>query len=52
MKILVLGYHMNYDLEYFTYHNAEALGHEVRFYGYSKRLGRLQNPFRMAITRS
>jgi len=32
--------------------NLGKLGHEVRFYGYRERLGRLANPVRMAITRS
>ena len=43
---------MNYNLEHYVYMNLNKLGHEVRFYGYRERLGRLANPVRMAITRS
>jgi spore maturation protein CgeB len=43
---------MNYNLEHYVYMNLVKLGHEVKFYGYRKRIGRLANPIRMAITRS
>ena len=52
MKILLLGSHMNYNLEQYVYMNLVKLGHEVRFYGYKERLGKFANPIRMAITRS
>jgi spore maturation protein CgeB len=52
MRILVLGSHMNYNLEHYVYMNLVKLGHEVRFYGYKEKLGRLANPIRMMITRS
>jgi spore maturation protein CgeB len=32
--------------------NLVKLGHEVKFYGYKDKLGKLANPIRMAITRS
>jgi spore maturation protein CgeB len=32
--------------------NLVKLGHDVKFYGYKERLGRLANPIRMMITRS
>jgi spore maturation protein CgeB len=43
---------MNYNLEHYVYMNLVKLGHEVKFYGYKEKLGRLANPIRMAITRS
>ena len=52
MRILLLGSHINYNLEHYVYTNLVKLGHEVRFYGYKEKLGRLANPIRMAITRS
>jgi spore maturation protein CgeB len=52
MRILLLGSHMNYNLEHYVYMNLVKLGHEVKFYGYKEKLGRLANPIRMAITRS
>jgi spore maturation protein CgeB len=52
MRILLLGSHMNYNLEHYVYMNLVKLGHEVRFYGYKERLGKFANPIRMAITRS
>ena len=52
MKVLLLGSHLNYNLEHYVYMNFERLGHEVRFYGYREKLGRMANPVRMAITRS
>jgi spore maturation protein CgeB len=52
MKILLLGSHMNYNLEHYVYMNLVKLGHEVRFYGYKERLGKFANPIRIAITRS
>jgi spore maturation protein CgeB len=52
MRILILGSHMNYNLEHYVYMNLVKLGHEVRFYGYKEKLGRFANPIRMAITRS
>jgi spore maturation protein CgeB len=52
MRILLLGSHMNYNLEHYVYMNLVKLGHEVRFYGYKEKLGRFANPVRMAITRS
>jgi len=52
MRILLPGSHMNYNLENYVYMNLVKLGHEVKFYGYKERLGRLANPIRMAITRS
>ena len=52
MKILLLGSHMNYNLEQYVYMNLVKLGHEVRFYGYKESLGKFANPIRMAITRS
>ena len=52
MKILLLGSHLNYNLEHYVYVNLAKLGHKVKFYGYKERLGMLANPTRMAITRS
>jgi spore maturation protein CgeB len=52
MKVLLLGSHMNYNLEHYVYMNLVKLGHEVRFYGYKERLGSSANLIRMAITRS
>ena len=52
MRILLLGSHMNYNLEHYVYMNLIKLGHEVRFYGYKERLGKFANPIRIAITRS
>jgi spore maturation protein CgeB len=52
MKTLLLGSHMNYNLEHYVYMNLARLGHEVRFYGYKEKLGRFANPIRMAVTRS
>jgi len=52
MKILLLGSHMNYNLEHYVYMNLAKLGHEVRFYGYKGKLGRFANIIRMATTRS
>lgn len=52
MKILLLGSHMHYNLEHYVYMNLFKLGHEVKFYGYKEKLGRLVDPIRMAITRS
>jgi spore maturation protein CgeB len=43
---------MNYNLKHYVYMNLVKLGHEVKFYGYKDKLGRLANPIRMAITRS
>jgi spore maturation protein CgeB len=52
MRILLLGSHMNYNLEHYVYMNLVKLGYEVKFYGYKEKLGRLANPIRMAATRS
>lgn len=52
MKILLLGSHLNYNLEHHIYMNLEKLGYEVRSFGYRERLGRLVTLLRMAITRS
>jgi spore maturation protein CgeB len=52
MKILLLGSHLNYNLEHYVYVNLVKLGHEVRFCGYKEKLGKFANPIRMAITRS
>ncbi|MEM0126274.1 MAG: DUF3880 domain-containing protein [Candidatus Bathyarchaeia archaeon] len=52
MKVLLLGSHMNYNLEHYVYMNLVRLGHDARFYGYKEKLERLANPVRMAITRS
>ena len=49
-KILLIGSHLNYNLEYFAKKAAESLGHEVRFFGFKKMLGRCTIS-RMAITR-
>lgn len=43
---------MNYNLEHYVYMNLKRLGHQVVFYGYRDRIGRLANPVRMGITRS
>jgi spore maturation protein CgeB len=43
---------MNYNLEHYVCMNLLRLGHEVKFYGYKERLGRLANLIRMGITRS
>lgn len=43
---------MLYNLEHYVYMNLVKLGHDVRFYGYKEKLGKLANPVRMAITRS
>ena len=52
MRVLLLGSHMNYNLEHYVYMNLVKLGHEVKFYGYKEKLGRLANPIRMVLTRS
>lgn len=52
LKILLLGSHLNYNLEHYVYMNLARLGYDVRFYGYREKLGRLATPLRMAITRS
>ena len=52
MKILLLGSHMNYNLEHYVYMNLVKLGHTVNFYGYREKLGKFANPIRMVITRS
>jgi spore maturation protein CgeB len=52
MKILLLGSHLNYNLEHYVYTNLVKLGHELKFYGYKEKLSMLANPIRMAITRS
>ena len=52
MKVLLLGSHLNYNLEHFVYLNLKKLEHDVEFYGYRDRIGRLANPVRMAISRS
>jgi len=52
MRVLLLGSHTNYNLEHYVYMNLVKLGHEVKFYGYREKLGRLANPIRMVITRS
>lgn len=52
MRILILGPHLNYNLEYFSKINLERLGCEVRFCGYAASLGRLASATRLAITRS
>jgi|YelNatPaOPRAMG01_1025707.scaffolds.fasta_scaffold01671_24 spore maturation protein CgeB len=52
MRVLLLGSHMNYNLEHYVYMNLVKLGHEVKFYGYKEKLSRLANPIRMAATRS
>lgn len=51
-RILLIGSHLNYNLEYFAKKAAESLGHEVRFFGFKKMLGRSATISRMAITRS
>ena len=48
MKILLLGSHMNYNLEHYVYMNLVRLGHEVKFYGCKEKLGSFA--IRMAIT--
>lgn len=52
MKILLLGSHLNYNLEHYVKMNLEKMGHEVVFYGYREKLGKLASPIRMAICRS
>lgn len=52
MKILLLGSHLNYNLEHYVKMNLEKMGHEVVFYGYKAKLGKLATPIRMAICRS
>jgi spore maturation protein CgeB len=52
MRVLLLGSHMNYNLEHYTYMNLLKLGHDVEFYGYQEKLGKLANPVRIGITRS
>jgi spore maturation protein CgeB len=52
MRVLLLGSHMNYNLEHYVYMNLVKLGHEVRFHGYKERFGRLADLIRMAIIRS
>jgi spore maturation protein CgeB len=52
MRVLLLGSHKNYNLEHYVYMNLVKLGHEVRFYGYREKLGRLANLIRIVITRS
>jgi len=51
MKLLVLGSHA-YTIEHFACMNLRELGHEVMFYGYKDKIGRLADPVRMTITRS
>jgi spore maturation protein CgeB len=43
---------MNYNLEHYVYMNLVKLGHQVKFYGYKEKLGRLADLVRMAISRS
>jgi len=52
MRVLLLGSHINYNLEHYVYMNLVKLGYEVKFYGYKEKLGRLTNTVRMTITRS
>jgi len=52
LKILLLGSHLNYNLEHYVKMNLEKMGHEVVFYGYKVKLGKLATPIRMAICRS
>jgi spore maturation protein CgeB len=52
MRVLLLGSHMNYNLEHYVYMNLVKLDHEVKFYGYKEKLGRFANLIRIAITRS
>ncbi len=52
MKIPILGSHREYNLDHYVYMNLIKLGHEVMFYGYRERLGRLASPVRMSVTRS
>ena len=52
MRILILGSHMNYNLEHYLYAIANRLGHNVEFYGYRSDLGALAGIVRMAVTRS
>lgn len=52
MKVLILGSHMNYNLEHFMYMNLKRLGHLVTFCGYKDSLGQMSDPVRILISRS
>jgi len=52
LKILLLGSHLNYNLEHYVKMNLEKMRHEVVFYGYREKLGKFATPIRMAICRS
>jgi len=43
---------MNYNLEHYVFMNLKTMGHDVRFYGYRRKLGALSNPIRMGVSRS
>jgi spore maturation protein CgeB len=52
MRILLLGSHLGYNLEYYVKAALERLGCDVRFVGYREYLGRLATPVRVVISRS
>jgi spore maturation protein CgeB len=52
LKVLLLGSHLDYNLEHYVKMALERLGCEVRFVGYRGFLGHFAIPLRMLITRS
>jgi spore maturation protein CgeB len=52
LKVLLLGSHLNYNLEHYAKMSLEKMGHAVVFYGYNAKLGKMATPMRMAISRS
>lgn len=52
MKILLLGSHLNSNLEHYTQMNFQKMGHKVMFYGYREKLGKLATHIRMTMCRS
>jgi len=52
LKVLLVGSHLNYNLEHYTKIALENLGHKVVFFGYRDILKRTAPAVRMTITRS
>lgn len=53
MKILVVGSHLNYNLEYFVFNSLKDMGFDVEFFGYKKFFeNKYFTSIRMLMTRS
>lgn len=52
LRVLLLGSHLNYNLEHYVKMALERMGCEVNFVGYREFLGRLATPLRVIISRS